>query len=188
MGIRGLSVPLPLQARMKSLRRPRSGASPDANLCVHVPHSHLRMLAPRQGTFTMPDIPGRRNARPRMTRERRTVAVMIALYCRDHHRSEDTLCPECSELMGYAHARLDKCPFGEGKTTCARCPVHCYRPAMRERIRTVMRYAGPRMILRHPVLALRHLIDGWRKEPVRTPRQVERSAFEPSLEDDDPGN
>ena len=30
---------------------------------------------------------------------------------------------------------------------------------MREKIRTVMRYSGPRMITVHPVLAIRHLIE-----------------------------
>jgi hypothetical protein len=29
---------------------------------------------------------------------------------------------------------------------------------MRARIQTVMRYAGPRMLWRHPVLALRHFV------------------------------
>ncbi len=38
---------------------------------------------------------------------------------------------------------------------------------MREKIRRVMRYAGPRMLLRHPVMALLHMVDGLRKEPSR---------------------
>ena len=59
-------------------------------------------------------------------------------------------------------------PFHEGKTTCANCPAHCYKPEMREKIRKVMRYAGPRMIYRHPILALLHIIDGRRKEPIKT--------------------
>ncbi len=94
------------------------------------------------------------------------MAVMIGLYCRHHHGS-DSLCPACNELMEYARKRLKACRFQEGKTTCARCPVHCYSPAMRDKIRAVMRYAGPRMIYRHPVLALLHLVDSRRKEPVR---------------------
>jgi len=36
---------------------------------------------------------------------------------------------------------------------------------MRERIRAVMRYAGPRMLWRHPLLALLHLADGLQDEP-----------------------
>ncbi len=107
----------------------------------------------------------------RMARERVTLEKMIRLYCRDHHGRRGALCPGCAELAAYARARLDRCPFQEGKTTCAHCPVHCYKPGMRERVRQVMRYAGPRMLLRHPVLALLHLWDGRRKQPVRPPER-----------------
>lgn len=89
-------------------------------------------------------------------REKRTVAVMIACYCR-HKEGNRHLCEECKKLMNYAHTRLSHCPFGDSKTSCRNCSVHCYSPAMAERIKTVMRYSGPRMILCHPVMALRHL-------------------------------
>ena len=84
---------------------------------------------------------------------------MIRLYCRDHHVTRDDPCGECEALMAYADQRLDRCPFGEDKPTCARCTVHCYRKDMREQVRTVMRYAGPRMMRRHPYLAVMHLLD-----------------------------
>lgn len=102
-----------------------------------------------------------------MTREKRTVEAMIRLYCQGEHGGSKDLCPECRALLDYSLARLEHCPFQERKTTCAKCPVHCYRPEMRERVRTVMRYAGPRMLYRHPVLALLHLLDGLRGEPQR---------------------
>jgi hypothetical protein len=74
--------------------------------------------------------------------------------------------------------RLRRCPFQEGKTTCAKCPIHCYKPTMRERVRVVMRYAGPRMMLRHPSLAMWHLFDGRRKEPLKPAKRedVQRDA------------
>jgi predicted amidophosphoribosyltransferase len=101
----------------------------------------------------------------RIEREKRTVAAMVRIYCRDHDRRDGALCQDCQSLLDYARLRLERCPFGEGKSTCARCPVHCYRPEMRERIRQVMRYAGPRMLLYHPVLAIRHILDGRKKAP-----------------------
>ena len=107
----------------------------------------------------------------RISRESKTVAVMISDYCRDHHQN-DGLCLECIELTNYALERLRECPFQEGKTVCVKCPVHCYKPDMRERIRSVMRYAGPRMIYRHPVLAILHIVDGWRKEPIKNIRKA----------------
>ncbi len=101
----------------------------------------------------------------RISRERQTVAVMIGLFCRQKHKSSD-ICGECRELLSYALERLEKCSFQGKKMTCARCPVHCYNPVMRERIRIVMGYAGPRMLFRHPALTILHLIDGRQKGPV----------------------
>ena len=115
------------------------------------------------------------NRRPRLTRESKTVAAMITLYCHDQHQDEGGLCLECKELSNYAHERLNRCPFHEDKTTCAKCPVHCYRSEMREKVRTVMRYAGPRMLHRHPVMALLHLVDGFRKEPAGSHRRAKGS-------------
>jgi hypothetical protein len=103
---------------------------------------------------------------PRMTRESRTIQAMIEIYCRAHHGDHGTrsgLCSECGELLYYAELRLDKCPFQEHKTTCTNCPVHCYKPSVREKVKEIMRYSGPRMTFRHPVLALCHLLDGRRK-------------------------
>ena len=91
--------------------------------------------------------------------EKLLVSEMIALYCRrQHHSPKGQLCPECRELQQYALARIDRCPFMETKTFCSACRVHCYQPAMREKIRTVMRWSGPRMLPVHPVLSIRHVM------------------------------
>lgn len=92
-------------------------------------------------------------------REKAVVSEMIALYCRKQHRSKTTLCPECAALHAYARERSDKCPFMETKTFCSNCRVHCYKPEMREKIRMVMRFSGPRMIFSHPVTAVRHVLE-----------------------------
>jgi len=102
----------------------------------------------------------------RMPRERRTIEAMIRLSCRDLHGGT-SLCGDCTELLGYALKRLEKCPYQDRKPVCSACPVHCYRPDMRQQVQSVMRYAGPRMLLRHPVLALLHLLDTLRKVPDR---------------------
>lgn len=93
-------------------------------------------------------------------REKRIVSEMISLYCRRSHQTKKgTLCPDCAALLAYAHERSEKCPYMEKKTFCSSCKTHCYKPEMREKIRTVMRYSGPRMITVHPVMAIRHLIE-----------------------------
>ena len=95
-------------------------------------------------------------------------------------RPRQDLCSSCAELLEYAFCRLERCPFGAEKPTCARCPVHCYKPAFRTMIKAVMRYAGPRMLYRHPVLALLHQIDSFRRRggPQTIRSRCERSAEE----------
>jgi hypothetical protein len=96
----------------------------------------------------------------RLQRERKTIRAMIGLYCRRHHHPAAALCTECQQLTDYALQRIERCPFKENKPTCANCTVHCYKPAMRQQVRQVMRYAGPRMLLYHPFLAVMHFVDG----------------------------
>ena len=91
-------------------------------------------------------------------REKETVSLMIAIYCRKKHRTK-TLCPACAALNDYARHRSDLCPFMETKTFCSNCRVQCYKPDMREKIREVMRFSGPRMLFRHPIPAIRHVIE-----------------------------
>ncbi|MCF0199062.1 MAG: nitrous oxide-stimulated promoter family protein [Bacteroidaceae bacterium] len=99
----------------------------------------------------------------KLNHEKKVVELMVRLYCRKRE-GNDSLCADCEALLAYAHARLDRCRFGEQKPSCQRCPIHCYRPEMRERIRQVMRWAGPRMLLYHPLIALRHLwAEKWQK-------------------------
>ena len=116
-----------------------------------------------------PELAAKRAEEVAMVRE------MIALWCQGHHagaaergekggpdvrvrlgRHEVRLCPACAELAAYATARVGRCPHMGTKTFCSACPTHCYRPEMRERIREVMRWSGPRMLRYRPVPALRH--------------------------------
>lgn len=93
----------------------------------------------------------------RITEEKDVVEQMIRLYCRKREGNK-MLCPSCQELLDYAHRQLDRCRFGNDKPTCKKCPIHCYRPDMKEHIRKVMRWSGPRMILYHPLAAIKHLM------------------------------
>ena len=112
---------------------------------------------------------------PRLRREYLTMQRMVEIYCVDHHGADSPAeCPDCAEFLAYAERRLEKCPYGEGKPTCARCPVHCYKRAQRDKARAIMRYAGPRMTYRHPWLALTHLFDKLRR--VEHPMEIRRRA------------
>ena len=103
----------------------------------------------------------------RIEREGQTLQAMFRLYCHKQHGFNSGICQECQELQDYALTRLEGSPFQEGKTTCVQCPIHCYKADMRVRIKEVMRFAGPRMLYSHPVLAIWHTLDGRRKEPLK---------------------
>lgn len=94
----------------------------------------------------------------RIDNEKRVVEQMIRLYCR-RKLGMETLNEEYKALVEYAHKRLDGCKFGEKKPACKRCTIHCYKSDMREKIRTIMRWAGPRMIIYDPIAAIRHLLN-----------------------------
>jgi len=105
--------------------------------------------------------------------EKQTVEAMVRIYCADHVATDGTpdlrhdgLCEGCRALLAYSHERLDRCPYGEAKPSCKACPIHCYRPAERQAMRQVMREAGPRMLWRHPWLAVVHL---WKDRFGKTP-------------------
>jgi len=98
-----------------------------------------------------------------MSKEKTTMEAMIALYCRENHKKTKGLCSDCEELRLYGEKRLENCPFKEDKPTCSKCTTHCYKPDMRERVRKVMRYSGPRMILHHPIMAVGHLVKNLKK-------------------------
>lgn len=117
-----------------------------------------------------------RLASPRLTRELKTIYAMLKIWCRDRHGMRGALCVECQEFMTYATRRLAGCPYGADKPTCSNCRIHCYGPREREHVRAVMRYAGPRMIWRHPWLALAHLLDGRRPAPPKPRAQSARRA------------
>ncbi len=111
----------------------------------------------------------------RLAREYRTIAVMIDIHCRGHHEAPASACRACTDLLDYAGRRLHRCPFRDRKPTCANCAVHCYSDERRAQIKSVMRFAGPRMLWRHPLLAFVHIRDGWRAAPhLPKPRSAPR--------------
>ncbi len=97
---------------------------------------------------------------------KKTLKVVITLYCNAHHREREKhtngLCVECQQVHQYALEKLRKCPYGVVKPNCPKCPIHCYSKEMRRKMKVIMRYSGPRMIVRYPVLSLYHLFNNYR--------------------------
>ncbi|MGL4714032.1 MAG: nitrous oxide-stimulated promoter family protein [Shewanella sp.] len=92
--------------------------------------------------------------------EHQTISAMVKIYCKAKHQGQHTigLCADCIELLDYAATRLDRCPYGQRKPTCNKCPVHCYKPMQKQIVKEIMSFSGPRMLLPHPVRAIKHLL------------------------------
>lgn len=96
----------------------------------------------------------------RIEKEKNIVQLMIKLYCDKKHKHRNEICNECQKLLNYAHEKLKYCKHGEKKSSCKKCIVQCYRQEMKERIKEVMKFSGPRMILYRPFEFFRHIIIG----------------------------
>lgn len=111
----------------------------------------------------------------KVRRDLRTLATFITFYCRRRHPNDERapvslrtidvtsvcgravpLCAPCAKLLAHAFMKRILCPL-DSKPTCKRCPQHCYAPAYRIAIREVMRFAGPRLVLRGRLDYLVHL-------------------------------
>ena len=105
-------------------------------------------------------------ADPVVRDEMATLAFMTEIYCAAHHEGrlpyesegvragifEDAhhlplLCEECAAHTRYGEARRALCPL-DPKPSCKACAIHCYKPEEAAFERQVMRYAGPRALLR----------------------------------------
>jgi hypothetical protein len=93
----------------------------------------------------------------RLHRDARVLHAFIGVYCQQHHQPQSDshcvtaagwhYCPQCWELLQYALQRDKLCRL-DPKPACKDCPVHCYAPDKRQRIRQVMGFAGQHFIRR----------------------------------------
>lgn len=95
----------------------------------------------------------------RLEREDKTVKAMIEIYCKEKHNSNITFCSECKQIYDYASYRIMRCPHKDKKPSCAKCEIHCFSNLMKEKIKQVMKFSGPRMLIYHPLLSLFHYFD-----------------------------
>ena len=93
----------------------------------------------------------------RIEQEKKVLKEMVKIYCNGPGHGKE-ICENCKELIEYANQRLDVCKFGDNKPFCSKCTIHCYKQEMRELVKQVMRYSGPRMLIYNPLMALKHLI------------------------------
>lgn len=90
-------------------------------------------------------------------KKKKMIENLVSLFCEAKHRNP-MLCESCAELLRYVTSRLNECPLDDEVSSCFMCPNYCYRPDMREKIKEVMRFSAPRILIHHPILMLNHLL------------------------------
>lgn len=109
--------------------------------------------------------------RRRRQSEKVTYLAMAELYCLKKHPDRPKirvtadevgadpkfrgwlLCETCRKRALGVVKRTDRCPHMAYKTFCHECPRPCHPPS--EEDRDMMKFSGPRLMGRHPVLAFR---------------------------------
>jgi len=98
-------------------------------------------------------------------REQRTITHMISIYCHGQGHAVSGMCADCGSILRYAEERISSCPYrGSPKPACGLCRTNCFTPEMQRRFAQIMRYAGPKMLVRHPLLTLVHVWDAVRAQ------------------------
>lgn len=108
----------------------------------------------------------------------RTLGDFVSIYCKGHHgdrersaltsdaaslgvygRKLPVVCATCAEHLRYAEKRRAYCPK-DPKPFCAHCDTHCYAPRERAWQQQMMRYSGPRSVLRgHAMGGIKHALE-----------------------------
>lgn len=92
----------------------------------------------------------------KIDKEKDIVKIMVMMYSKGHDKIPYEKNEELKKLYAYCQARLERCPYKEKKSFCSNCKIHCYEKNKRQQIKAVMKYSGPRMLFKHPILLIKH--------------------------------
>ena len=95
-------------------------------------------------------------------REKKVISEMVKLYCRKNHKKRE-LCDECKDVLNYSLNRIDNCKYMDTKTFCSNCKKPFYSPKMKEKIKQIMKFSGPRILFHHPLLVISHMLSRFKK-------------------------
>ena len=63
------------------------------------------------------------------------------------------------ELVMKAFRHAERCPHSFYKTFCHQCPTTCYKLTDLEQIEPIMKYAGRKIMMKHPIMGLKFVIN-----------------------------
>lgn len=103
---------------------------------------------------------GAKHEDARVQRDLRTLQAIGSIYCAAHHagalKDDAGMCEECAAVIKYTHERASACPYNH-EGNCQDCKLKCNRGEQQQRIKAIMKYAAPRMLVKHPIMTMEYL-------------------------------
>lgn len=98
--------------------------------------------------------------------EKETIRKMFGIYCKNNHgvSTGKKLCPKCTALLATAMLKMNRCPYGITKPICDKCKTPCFGTAQTKEFLEIMKGAQTRMFFKHPMMAMKHMLYGMRRE------------------------
>ena len=92
-------------------------------------------------------------------KERENIRKTFGVYCNANHGTTDgKLCPKCTALLSTVMLKIQRCPYGITKPICDACETPCFGESVTKDFRDVMKSGQKKMLLSHPLMAVKHKI------------------------------
>ncbi len=92
-------------------------------------------------------------------KEKENIRKTFGVYCNANHGTTDNkLCPKCTALLTTVMLKIQRCPYGISKPICDACETPCFGENPTKEFRAIMKSGQKKMLLSHPLMAVKHKI------------------------------
>ena len=96
-----------------------------------------------------------------LPKEKKNIKTSFAVYCNANHETKDgKLCPKCTALLTNVLLKIGHCKYGVTKPLCDHCDEKCFGEAQNKSFMEIMDGSRTGMLVRHPMMTVRHKIVG----------------------------
>lgn len=109
-------------------------------------------------------------------KEKETIRKTFGEYCNANHGTEGgKLCAKCTAVLSTVMIKISRCPYGIGKPICEQCETPCFGERFTNDFMTIMKGGQKKMLLSHPIMAVKHKIAGLGAEYAKMQRDKKTS-------------
>lgn len=109
-------------------------------------------------------------------KERENIRKTFGVYCNANHGTSDgKLCRKCTGLLSTVMLKIQRCPYGIGKPICDACETPCFGEIQTNDFKAIMKSGQKKMLLSHPIMAIKHKLAGVGMEYAKMQREKNSS-------------